>query len=397
MNVVSFCHFLQGPACTQYLADMGAKVIKIEPPSGPFERRWSGANAFVGGVSAFFLAANRNKRSLAVDLKSPEGREVVLKLIERADVLVENFRSGVMEKLGLSYEDVRQRKPDIIYASGTGWGVEGPMVERVAQDLIIQARCGLVHATGPARRPTTIGAAIVDQHGGALLAMGILAAYVGRLRTGNGVHVQGSLLNLGLDLQTEPLTNYLSKRPGRDVFDRQDNLVSWFHEAPYGVYRLKDRFVVIPTNDIGTIADALDSPRLRALAVFDRYDHRNEIAAAVAEEVSGLTLDEVTRAFDARGVWYGVVQDYDEVASDPQMAANACFRQVEVNGELAWLVNHPLRYDGRIPELHTLSMEPGSHTIEILRELGYPDADVRRLLDVGAVHTSECAIASAAE
>lgn len=131
-----------------------------------------------------------------------------------------------MEKLGLSYEDLKQRKPDIIFASGTGWGLNGPMVDRTAQDLIIQARSGLVAATGPGDRSNAVGCAVVDQRGGALLAMGILAAYAKKLTTGKGTHVQGSLLNSGIDLQTEPLTNYMSSRPGSGVFKRQENLVS---------------------------------------------------------------------------------------------------------------------------------------------------------------------------
>jgi crotonobetainyl-CoA:carnitine CoA-transferase CaiB-like acyl-CoA transferase len=379
MKIVSFCHFLQGPASTQYLADMGADVIKIEPANGPFERSWSGANVFVGDVSGFFLAANRNKRSFSVDLKSPEGKELVLKLIDQADAVVENFRTGVMERLGLSFEDLKKRKPDIIVASGTGWGLNGPMVGRTAQDLIIQARSGLIAATGPGDRPTAVGCAVVDQHGGALLAMGVLAAYVKKLKTGEGTHVQGSLLNSGLDLQTEALTNYFSGRLGPSVFNRQDNLISWYHEAPTGVYRIADAQVVIPTNEISNIAEALDSDALRALQHLDRYDDRDVLAAAVAEAVRDWKYEDLSKAFDAHNVWYGIVQDYDGVANDPQMAANNIFRNVDVNGETATLVNHPLRYNGEVPELHTLSTTVGSHTSEILREMGISEAEVNRL------------------
>ena len=397
MKVVSFCHYLQGPACTQYLADMGADVIKVEPAKGPFERGWSGANVFVGGVSGFFLSANRNKRSLAVDLKSEEGKELVMRLIEEADVVVENFRTGVMEKLGLSYEELRKRKPDIIFASGTGWGLHGPMVGTTAQDLIIQARSGLVAATGPHGRPTAIGCAIVDQHGGALLALGIVAAYVKKLKTGEGTLVQGSLLNSGLDLQTEPLTNYMSSRPGLKVFERQDNLISWFHEAPYGVYKVADQTVVIPTNDIGKIAIALDSEPLRAMQHLDRYEHRDVLAAAVAVAVASWTYDDLARAFHSQGVWYGIVQDYEAVADDPQIAANDVFRKVDVNGKTATLVNHPLRYDGKVPDLHTLSTAPGSHTVEILGELGLSRPEIERLLDKHVVHEPTGIMSQAAE
>ena len=386
MKIVSFCHFLQGPACTQYLADLGADVIKIEPIKGPYERRWSGANVFVGGVSGLFLAANRNKRSLAIDLKNAAGREIVLRLIDQADVVVENFRSGVMEKLGLGYEELRERKNDIIFASGTGWGPNGPMVGRTAQDLIVQARSGLISATGPYDRPTAIGNAVVDQHGGALLALGVAAAFVKKVKTGQGTRIHGSLLNAGLDLQTEPLTNYMSRRPGRSVFDRHENLVSWYQEAPYGVYAIKDKTVVIPTNEIAKLAEALDSATLRQLKERDPYRDRDELAAAVAEAVRAWTYEALAAAFDAHDIWYGVVQDYEDVANDPQIAANNVFRRVEVNGETATLVNHPLRYDGQVPPLHTLSTAIGSHTIEILGELGLDQGEIEKLIADGVAH-----------
>ena len=159
MRVVSFCHYLQGPAATQYLADMGAEVVKIEPPEGAFERQWSGANTCVGGVSAFYLCANRNKRSIAIDLKHPGAHEVVTRLIERADVVVENFRPGVMDRLGLGYDQVRARKPDIIYASSTGFGSSGPDSAQPGQDLLVQARSGLHGATRPPATRATPGRA----------------------------------------------------------------------------------------------------------------------------------------------------------------------------------------------------------------------------------------------
>jgi crotonobetainyl-CoA:carnitine CoA-transferase CaiB-like acyl-CoA transferase len=248
MRVVSFCHYLQGPAAAQYLADMGADVIKVEPPSGAYERHWSGANAFVDGISAFYLAANRNKRSLAVDLKHSEGKELILRLLERADVVMENFRPGVMDRLGLGYDQVRARNPAVIYASATGYGPSGPMVDRPGQDLLIQALSGLIAATGH-ERPTAIGFAAADQHGAALLAMGILGAYVRRLQTGLGTRIDASLLNAGLDLQTEPLTLYYSGRARPDAFRRDVNLATWYHEAPYGVYRIADGFLAVSLND----------------------------------------------------------------------------------------------------------------------------------------------------
>ena len=199
MRIVSFCHYLQGPAATQYLADLGADVIKVEPIGGAFERHWSGGKSFVQGVSAFHLSANRNKRSLAINLKKPDALKVMLQIIDTADVIVENFRPGVMDRLGLGYAALKKRKPDIIYASATGLGANGPASQRPGQDVLMQARSGLVAASGNRETgPTIVGAAVVDQHGASLLAMGILAAFSCRLQTGKGTRVEASLFQAGI-------------------------------------------------------------------------------------------------------------------------------------------------------------------------------------------------------
>ncbi|MFQ6018482.1 MAG: CaiB/BaiF CoA transferase family protein [Kiloniellaceae bacterium] len=382
MRVVSFCHYLQGPAATQYLADMGAEVIKIEPPQGAFERRWAGANAFVGGVSAFYLCANRNKRSLAIDLKRPEAREVVYRLIERSDVVVENFRPGVMDRLGFGYQEVSERKPDIIYASATGFGSRGPEVDKPGQDLLIQARSGLVGATGdPEARPTPAGCAAVDQHGGALLAMGIIGAYVKKLATGQGMHVELSLFNAGIDLQNEPLTLYMTKGATRDDFPRDPHLATWYHGAPYGVYRMADCFIALSLNDLGKLAGALGSDRLAALADIDPYEDRERYVPILAEELENRRFDEVAAVFDAEGVWYARVQDYDDLKTDPQALHNEIFREVPVGNATATLVNHPLRYDGELPALRHLALKIGADGREILTGLGYSRAEAEALIE----------------
>ncbi|MGH6681052.1 MAG: CaiB/BaiF CoA transferase family protein [Bradyrhizobium sp.] len=367
MKVVSFCHVLQGPACTQYLGDMGAEIIKIEPLEGERARRWAGP--YFGDASGLYLCAFRNKRCLAIDLKSPEGLEIVLQLIDQADVVVENYRSGVMERLGLSYETIRQRKPDIIYASGTGWGRTGPMLKRPAQDILIQARTGLAFATGQ-EKARAAGSAIIDQHGGALLAMGIVAAYVKKLTTGQGTLVEGSLFAAGLDIQTEPLTVYLSQRPGAAVFDRDEHLATWYHQAPYGIYRLLDAEIAMSVNDPMTVADALDSTELRQLAKTDRFAHRDYYSRTFAKVMATRRFAAVERAFDSAGIWYSKVFSFDEVAEDPQAEALGVFRQESVGGVAVTLVNHPLRYDGEIPPLRVKAVRIGENTREILSEMG---------------------------
>jgi crotonobetainyl-CoA:carnitine CoA-transferase CaiB-like acyl-CoA transferase len=319
-------------------------------------------------------------------MKSPEGKEVVLSLIDKADVVVENFRTGVMARLGLAYEDVRKRKPDIIYASGTGWGGKGPMLERESQDLIIQARAGLMAATGHSQgEAKAVGSAIIDQHAGALLAMGIVAAYVRKLTTGEGTHVEGSLFAAGLDLQTEPLTVFMSCRPGARIIDRDPHLASWYHHAPYGVYRLRDAEIAVSTNPVARLAEALDSDELRAIRKLSPYADRDEIARVFASVLETRNLAEVTAAFDRHGVWYGPVQDFDDLAEDPQVKALEVFRPTELSGATVQLVNHPNRYDGKIPDLRVKGMQVGEHSREILSQHGYSPQRIEELIARGII------------
>ena len=384
MKVVSFCHVLQGPACTQYLGDMGAQVIKIEPLQGERARR--ALSVDVGGLAGLYLTAFRNKRLFSVDLKSPEGIEVVLRLIDEADVVFENYRYGVMDRLGLGYEAIKARKPDIIYASGTGWGSKGPMLKRESQDLIIQGRTGMMSATGHDREhPKAVGSAIIDQHAGALCAMGVVAAYVRKLTTGKGTRVESSLFAAGFDLQTEPLTFYMTKRPGAQVIDRDPHLASWYHLAPYGIYQLKDAPMVLSTSPMGKLADALDSDELRTLENIDRYKDRDECARVIAEVLSKRTYAEVAEAFAANDIWFGPVHDFDDVAEDPQVEALEVFRKTDVEGRPVVLVNHPIRYDGQVPELRIKAYAVGAHTREILAEHGYSQGQIDDLFARGIV------------
>jgi crotonobetainyl-CoA:carnitine CoA-transferase CaiB-like acyl-CoA transferase len=384
LRIVSFCHYLQGPAATQYLADMGADVIKVEAVGGAYERHWSGANVFVDGVSSFFLAANRNKRVIALDLKSPEGLEIALRLIDTADAVVENFRPGVLDRLGLGYEALRKRKPDLIYASASGYGLSGPMRDSPGQDLLIQARTGLVAATGGGA--TSVGATVCDQHGGALLALGILGAYVRRQATGEGCRVEGSLFNAGIDLQVEPITNYLTAGKDASCLQRDPHLASWYHQAPYGIYETKDgRRVAISLNDPKAFADALDDPTLHVFVGSDPMLERDPYAEATAAAVKRYNYADLAVALDAARMWWAPVHDYAALASDPQALHYGIFREVEVRGGRATLVSHPIRYDGEAPGIRHLAVEIGQHTREILQELGFAPEEIERMAKTKAV------------
>lgn len=392
IRVVSFCHFLQGPAGAQYLADMGADVIKVEPVDGAHERRWSGADVFVEGISGFYLCANRNKRSIGIDLKSEGGKEVARRLIAGADVVMENFRPGVFAKLGFGDDELRALNPNLIIASASGFGSSGPMAQKPGQDILAQARSGLIGVTGtPERGPTAVGAAIVDQHGGALLAIGILGALVRRLREGVGTRVEASLLNAGLDLQGEALVNYFAGGMTRKILEREKNLATWFHAAPYGVYPTRDSHAVISLCDAAALAEALDSDGLRELAQSDRYAERDAYARCLREVTATFGRDQLGEKLDAAGVWWAPVNFYDDLLDDPQIVHTQVFRKVSVRGRTVHLLNHPNRYDGMVPELRVLALEIGEHTREIMEELGYAPDEVERLVAGGGVAASRSA------
>lgn len=385
MKIVSLCHYLQGPAAVQYLADMGADVVKVEPPEGAHERHWSGGNAYVSGVSGFYLCANRNSRNIAIDLKSDAGREVFLKLVETADVVVENFRTGVMDRLGIGLAALRKRNPSIILASASGFGSSGPMANRPGQDLLVQAHSGLVSVTGNGERPTAVGCAAVDQHGAALLAMGILGAYVKKVTTGEGTLIEASLFNAGIDLQMEAMTSYYSGGFSSAKLPRNKPLATWFHQAPYGIYEATDGYIAISTINPQTLAKVFDSPRLVELAGVDRYAERDAYSEAVAVEVKKHSRAAVGKMLDAANLWNAPVLNYDELAEDPQAKHNKVFEVVDVKGSPATVINHPLRYDGQVPQIRHFAFDLGQDSIAILKELGYAGEELDTLISSKAV------------
>jgi len=390
MRVLSFTHFVQGPAAAQYLADMGADVIKIEPLQGAFERGYGADSVFVEGLSASFFAVNRNCRSVSLDLKSAQAREVVHALLREADVLLENYRGGVLDRLGLGYEAVKAIKPDIIYASASGWGSSGPMADQPGQDLLVQARCGLISVTGDLHAaPTVPGVPIVDQHGAALMAMAIAGAYVKRLKTGQGTRIESNLLNAGLDLQCESMAAYYSGRRSPQRMQRDSRLASWFLPAPYGVFQLADCHAVVSLGgDIERFADAIGTPALQPLAV-DRMANRDEFMRVLGDELAGWTYEQLERTLTPHALWFAKVQNYDDIRRDPQVVHNGCLQEFRIGESSATVLAHPVRYDGEAPPMRRMPRTMGGETREVLREAGFGDAEIDALAQMKAVHLGE--------
>lgn len=399
IRVLSFNHFLMGPFGIQHLADLGADVIVMEPIEGGFQRKWGGANnRQVDGQTVLQLAANRNKRSLAIDLKSPKGIEIARKLVANADVVSENYRPAVMKKLGLDYDSVRAINPGVIYASASGYGPTGPYVERPGQDLLIQALAGLMAITG--KEPDgarAVGVSAVDHHGAALLALGILAALVRRGRTGQGCRVDVSLLSSAIDLQLESFTTYLNGGPRPSSVRQPPHLAGWYYNAPYGVYRTADGHMALSLTPLETVGKIMDIPALSGFAESEIFGRRVEIATLIAARFLEYPNTYWVDVFTKHAIWHAPVNDYPDVVDDPQVRHNKSFVTVPgAGGTPVTLVGHPVTYDGAAPDVRFPPQMLGAQTREVLCEIGYKDAEIEQLAATGIVGISRAGEGKAA-
>jgi crotonobetainyl-CoA:carnitine CoA-transferase CaiB-like acyl-CoA transferase len=381
VRIIAFTQFLLGPAACQYLADMGADVIKIEPPGrGAWERSWSGADTFIGGVSAFFMLANRNLRSVTLNLKSKRGVEVAQRLVETADVVVENFRPGVMDRLGLGYEDLRNINPRIIYAAGSGYGGDGPYSHLPGQDLLIQAISGLAANTGTEEQgPTVSAAAVVDQHSASLLAMGILAALVSRGRTGEGQRVEVVMVQAALDLQAEPIVYHLN---GADLQRPKTPAADTFHPEPYGFYATADGYLAISLTPVRALSEALGSPA--DLAPYENpdiaYTRRDEIRGALDPYFRERTTKEWVELLRSHDIWCAPVKNMNETFEDVAVKHLAPVLEFEhPRAGRVRVLKHPVRYSSGEATLRRPPPDLGEHTDAVLGELGYDAGQIEAM------------------
>jgi crotonobetainyl-CoA:carnitine CoA-transferase CaiB-like acyl-CoA transferase len=396
--VLDLSRILSGPFCTKMIGDMGATIVKVEPPPrGDDTRLWG--PPFINGISTYFLSINRNKRSIGLNLKSPQGQEVLWKLVDRADVLVENFRPGVLDKLGFGFDAVSARNPRLIYASISGYGQTGPYRNRPGYDVVAQGESGVVDLTGePDRQPVKVGASIADIVAGLYAYQGILLAMLARHRTGKGQRVDIALLDGMISTLTYQAASYFAtgKSPKR-LGTRHPSIV------PYETFETRDGFV-----NIGAANEKQWQNLCRALDVTDlafdtrfntmagRISNYGELRAILDARLRKLSRAEAFELLARYELPVGPINTVAEVLEDPHIHAR------EMVKELTHPEYGPLRYLG-IPvklsdtpgELQGPPPRFGEHNRNVLAELGYDDHGIDQLAMSNVIAEAEPALGTA--
>ena len=349
--VVDFSQFLSGPSAGLRLADMGARVIKIEKPgTGDICRQLYVSDTRIEGESTIFHAINRNKQSYAADLKKVEDLEKVKKLIRQADVVLHNFRPGVMERIGLDYDTVKALNPRIVYGEVSGYGSEGPWKDLPGQDLLVQALSGLTWLSNNRdERPTPMGVSVVDILAGTYLTQGILAGLYRRGLDGRSVLVQVSMMEAILDFQFEVLTCFYNDGRQLPVRSQISNGNAYI-PAPYGIYKTREGFLSLAMGDIPKLAGLLQCP---PLAVFtdtaEWFDRRDEIKNILTGHLVTRTADEWLSVLQPADIWCAKVMDYSDLLQ--QVGYTVLNMELKVktsNGLSLKTTRCPIRVDGKI-------------------------------------------------
>jgi crotonobetainyl-CoA:carnitine CoA-transferase CaiB-like acyl-CoA transferase len=384
MRVVEVAQVVAGPTCGYMLADLGADVIKVERiPSGDDNRRM--VPPAIAGEAAAFLMLNRNKRGIALDLKAPAGREVLLKLADRADVVLENFRKGVMDRLGVGYDVLKQRNPGLIYCAISGFGRTGPYAERGGYDLVAQAMSGLMSITGeaPGRPPVKVGSPLTDFSAGLLAALGISAAYAHKLRTGEGQVVDTSLFEAGISATFHQTAMYLATSESPGPLGSAHPL-----SAPYQAYPTKDGWITVGAGNQSNwprLAAALGAPQLAEDARFKlnsgRMANLAELNALLDPLFRKFTTAELMEKLEAAGVPAGPVYDVGDMTEDPQTKARAMIAEVpHAKAGRVKTLGSPIKFSETPTNLRRGAPLLGEHSREVLAELGYGAAEIDRLV-----------------
>jgi len=362
IRVLDFTALLQGPWATQILGDLGADVVKLEKPDGEWMRHWGIFSSRTHGATDAFLAFNRNKRSVEVDLRDPNDHQRVLEPADMADVIVENFRPGVMDRLGLGYESLHKRNPRIIYAASSGYGQTGPYAKRPGQDYIVQALTGAMWLTGRRNDPPFLfGIAVADVFSGMCLALAILAALQHRGRTGEGQRVDIDLLSCMMAMQQQELTVFLNHHGSMDR--PEENIGHAGLTGPSGVYRTSDGYLLLSICPAPKLGEALG---VTWLAEYDtnekmfrsRDNLYRRLADHFAEHPTAYWIDRLS----PHDIWCSPVQGYEELERDPQVAHKNLIWEVPYGNQSYRTVGSPFTFSGSSVEVRRPTPTLGQDT-----------------------------------
>lgn len=388
VRVLDLSRVLAGPYCTMLLGDLGAEVIKVERPGQGDDLRSWGPPFGPSGDSTYFLGVNRNKKGVAVDLQTDAGREVVQRLAATCDVMVENFRVGMLDGLGLGYEQLREHNPGLVYCSVTGYGHSGPWASRPGYDVMLQAMGGLMSVTGePEGQPMRVGVAIVDVCTGLHAAVGILSALQARAHTGRGQRVDLSLLATSLSVLPNLTAGYLiaGETPAR-LGTGHPNV------TPYGVFATADSYVVIAVGTDahwGRLCTALGHDETAGDSRYaknsDRMARREEVEGLVRTWCAQHSTDELSVRLTEHDVPHGPVNTIPETLAHDQVRALGIVQDFPVgDGEQAPMVRSPWTFSDHQRDSHLPPPRLGADTTDVLRDLGLAEEEVQRLRVAGA-------------
>jgi crotonobetainyl-CoA:carnitine CoA-transferase CaiB-like acyl-CoA transferase len=389
VRVLDLTNVMAGPYCTMVLGDMGAEVVKIETfPGGDTSRRF---DPQVNGESYCFAVLNRNKKSLALDMKHPSGTDIAMKLAARADIITENFRPGVVRKLGLDYAAVHKRNPAVVYASMSGFGQTGPYGTKGGFDIIAQGMSGIMTMTGePAGRPAKVGIAMNDIACGVTTLSGILAAYIGRLKTGAGQYLETSLLEAGLAWTFWEFGAYFG---GGEV--PQATGTRHRRSAPYQAFKTKDGYVTLGASNEKLWKNfctlVCGKPEWMTDPRFATPQARLNNADALEREIETVFATQSTahlvEKLDTAAVPGGPVYRYDQILADPHIRAREMVEEIDHPkiGRMK-MMGRPIKSTGDLTAIRKPAPWLGQHSAEVLLELGYPEDEIEDLFAQSVIY-----------